>query len=703
MNKSPVGPPTFGTNSLPSVDQGIKSTAPSFNPAFEKSGTMEWFNDNISVTSGVSGGSMGPNPALGSVGPGSVGAHSVGPSSLGPQSIGPAQMGANPFVPGPMSINSMGSNSMMSSFVPNAHGSGSISGSVGHMSHMSIGSTSLGHNSMGMQGMGMYGAGAMDNLGSVMMAEDRRLGMGGLSMEGYMNMSSSTSIGGLSHHPMGDMFPYGKMGGDIPLRTLGFGLGMGMVGLDFNHPMELPPMILTEKIVIRWPHPSFRFMFLGEYLKRSLNEELQNLRSVHGITTVCPHREKNDQAACLLLEGPKEPVTTAAEEINGFMRAVLRQMRCVQLILSETQRRLLISGELAKVKEIQGQCGVHIVLEPLSSDINEASSSYDMRLPFSEPLPPVIIPNAQDEINEADIRPYRELISVLATSDVTGRSVIVSVVSNNAIVAGGWNWGVNNVLLILDPNVEVGLSPLEVEQLNTGEVLVNAEANTGKRILRVRPDHSHFGRNTDQQAEAFVSALGRGLAAAESLSVTAIAVVAPTSNQFFLDLPVDVIRSLTVEAVIAFVRRAPVRSLDKIICAETHSNCDQTPAGSDVGILLPAAGDRMASTLMLLLEQANIIAANANQMGLGMHGKGLLGDNYKRMPSLQMLSCNVALPRSLSAETLVPTPLLATPKYRYQMPLHHVSSNGASPIIIRGLVSGITSALNSLRALLAGH
>ena len=483
------------------------------------------------------------------------------------------------------------------------------------------------------------------------------------------------------------LLPGGGLG-DLPM--LGTSIAQSKISKSIPNPNH-------ETAVIRWPHQSFRFMFLGEPLKRSLNELLESLRTVNNILTTCPYRDKTDQAACLLLEGLPGTVAPCADRVNTFMRSVSQQMRCLQLLLSDAQRKALMAQDLAKVKEVQGMCGVHLVLDPQPTDLSESASTYDIRLPCSET--PIELEQESEgpqplEEYEKGFRPPHELISVLVTSKVSGHAVMVSVMNNKACV-GGWNWGVNNLLLVLDGSADAGLNPVEIEQLNRGEVLVNAEATTGRRILRVRPDPASMTlRGVEHQAESLVSALSRGLAAADSLSLTGVAVVAPLLNQCFSDIPVELVRSLTVEAVVAFIHRAPVRYLERVLCIEI------LPADVDVdgpseyslpgesSILLPAGGDRMATTMLLLLEQANdpqTLAASASQNPF----------SGPPVPSIRLLACNVSLLRNMIAESLVPP--LQRGVAPFMQPQPQLPPGPPGPIIIRGLMRSLVAAIQAIR------
>ena len=57
-----------------------------------------------------------------------------------------------------------------------------------------------------------------------------------------------------------------------------------------------------SRIVVHWPHPSLRFMFLGDPLKYQLGDMLHRIRS-RGIGVMTPVREKSSPSACLFIEG----------------------------------------------------------------------------------------------------------------------------------------------------------------------------------------------------------------------------------------------------------------------------------------------------------------------------------------------------------------------------------------------------------------
>ena len=64
----------------------------------------------------------------------------------------------------------------------------------------------------------------------------------------------------------------------------------------------VPNQFIESRILVHWPHPSFRFMFLGEPLKSQLSELLHKHR-VKGVGITTPFRDKGNPSACLSIEG----------------------------------------------------------------------------------------------------------------------------------------------------------------------------------------------------------------------------------------------------------------------------------------------------------------------------------------------------------------------------------------------------------------
>lgn len=150
------------------------------------------------------------------------------------------------------------------------------------------------------------------------------------------------------------------------------------------------------------------------------------------------------------LEGVKEKVEKGYNEINNFLYNISKSMSSVQIILTDNQRQILVSQDLIKMKEIQGDVGVHIILEPSSSDLDNCTSRYDLRLPYST----------------NDTEENKELIKIL----IPTAALSIEVTAFNCI-KDPWISDVDAILLIVDTNFDIELSSKEIEQLNSGNLL----------------------------------------------------------------------------------------------------------------------------------------------------------------------------------------------------------------------------------------
>jgi hypothetical protein len=59
---------------------------------------------------------------------------------------------------------------------------------------------------------------------------------------------------------------------------------------------------VENRLIVHWPHPSLRFMFLGDPLKYQLSDLLHKLRA-RGVGIGTPLRDKSNASACLVIEG----------------------------------------------------------------------------------------------------------------------------------------------------------------------------------------------------------------------------------------------------------------------------------------------------------------------------------------------------------------------------------------------------------------
>ena len=180
--------------------------------------------------------------------------------------------------------------------------------------------------------------------------------------------------------------------------------------------------------------------------------------------------------------------------------------------------------------------------------------------------------------------------------------------------------------------------------------------------------------------------MSEGLAAADNLQLTGIAVTCPVGNRALNHLSETLIRTLTVEAMVSFLRSITQTSLKRVVCIDITDD-DSTPASADgqynTGAgspqvngtstassqhadsqLFPACGNRMAGTLLLLLEQEVLFVRKAEQQReielQARHSDpfSMLSnrESYSQPfePTIQLIACNMPLPNSIPGHTIYP-------------------------------------------------
>ena len=183
---------------------------------------------------------------------------------------------------------------------------------------------------------------------------------------------------------------------------------------------------------------------------------------------------------------------------------------------------------------------------------------------------------------------------------------------------------------------------------------------------------------------ALVRAVSEGLAAADNLQLTGLAVTCPLGNRALNHLSETLIRTLTVEAMVSFLRSITQTSLKRVVCIDiteedntpppdAYNTGAGTPQANSTGtaspqnadaLLFPACGNRMAGTLLLLLEQEVLFVRKAEQQReielQARHSDpfSMLSsrDSYSQPfePTIQLIACNMPLPNSIPGHTIYP-------------------------------------------------
>lgn len=356
---------------------------------------------------------------------------------------------------------------------------------------------------------------------------------------------------------------------------------------------------IDDRIIVHWPHASCRYVFLAEPLKKDLSELLNSLRS-ENLTITSPYRDKTDHLACMLLEGNSDNLEYTANEIESYLTNIANQVRSIQIVMSDSQKKALVGNELVKMKEIQGKEGVHFILEPVASDLQSATSIFDLRLHFNDVK--------KDEFTSRNAT--HELVSARVLCSKTHQVVELCILPSSS----GVGWETICCLLIIDDST-IGLSAVQLGQLNSGHVLVDKDNLTGKMLLR-----SKIIKNDLE------SAISRGLNIAEQLSIEGVTIIAPTNLE--LNLSVAEVRTLTLETIINIIWTKSISNIKRIICVETtREESSKTMDDVETTVLEPAGGNKLALALLHILLKAN-------------------------RQNIQLHCCNVPLPKTMPAESL---------------------------------------------------
>lgn len=148
----------------------------------------------------------------------------------------------------------------------------------------------------------------------------------------------------------------------------------GAAGLGLNPSSPSSPQ-RRSKSIIHWPHLSLRFVFLSDPFKETLTSIVSTYRS-RGVTVTLPFRDKSDPTACMMLEGEQNLVESCSRNVTEYMSTILLQQRNVIMLLSGSTFSKLTANDLALLKEIQGRCGVHVILDPTVEEKKDAKWKY---------------------------------------------------------------------------------------------------------------------------------------------------------------------------------------------------------------------------------------------------------------------------------------------------------------------------------------
>lgn len=158
------------------------------------------------------------------------------------------------------------------------------------------------------------------------------------------------------------------------------------------------------KVVVYLPDLTLRYVLLGPPLSQLMTDMLSRF-TANGIKTKYPYRDRTDPHAALLIEGDPTLAVPAAHEALALITSATEELKSVHVIVSEEQHRTLLSSDLALIKYIQGQVGVHLKLEPTMAEMEYAHALVDLRFHFK----PISVDSVADRAMASDVHPWNTL------------------------------------------------------------------------------------------------------------------------------------------------------------------------------------------------------------------------------------------------------------------------------------------------------
>jgi hypothetical protein len=161
------------------------------------------------------------------------------------------------------------------------------------------------------------------------------------------------------------------------------------------------------KIVIYLPDLTLRYVLLGPPLSQMMTDMLARF-SKEGIKSKYPYRDRTDPHAALLLEGETISTTRAATEASRLITSATQELKSVHVVVSDGQHEALLASDLALIKYIQGQAGVHLKLDPNIQDAERVTTLVDLRFHYK----PISVDSVAERTIRSDSHPWNTLPTI---------------------------------------------------------------------------------------------------------------------------------------------------------------------------------------------------------------------------------------------------------------------------------------------------
>lgn len=289
--------------------------------------------------------------------------------------------------------------------------------------------------------------------------------------------------------------------------------------------------------------------------------------------------------------------------ISEYLAKVLASTKRVCVVVSARQGERLLRSDMGHVKRIQGNNGVHLLLDPSPVELASCVVKHDLRF------------YNRSATGQAS---GDELFSVVLHS-ANGKKVEVKVLFNFPSLPR-WHWGVNCLLVLVDSDDDKGITAADSTLLNMGGVLVSHDMAEDKTYLRVKvlstSDCSPLGLGNDDSNEAMFTetqrreevnelkdAIRRGILEAERLKMTGLAILSPVGSKSSVSPPTlsdSDLSGTAASAVLDTVSHSDLVYVTKVVCLEF---VDDESKGKTVAskILTECGGSAMIRSILCAL------------------------------------------------------------------------------------------------------
>jgi len=378
-----------------------------------------------------------------------------------------------------------------------------------------------------------------------------------------------------------------------------------------------------------------------------------------GIRTKYPYRDRTDPHAALLLEGESSIVAKGSIEANNMIQSAAADLRCLHVVVSDDQYKALLANDLALIKYVQGQAGVHLKLEPNQYEIEKVISIFDLRFFIK---------------GGAEARSPLHSLPKIAGSRGLLLTVNIGDIEISTFAKAFGNSGFLDKVDVIVRYVSTSASAAALEQ----EYSVSYDPQAAKTVIEVP-----ISANVLPMDWAGIITSSVRKAKEMGFSSAAFMILPSACRDFG-------------EAVVDFIKQTPIiQLLNRFVLVEDNNDSTIAPAsmGDSRGFPVtidPLAGDTLSGMLVGMLEKQETswfdagLSRPPTQSRLA--GYDSNNNNNNSGAKISLVLCNIPLPSSFFATSMTAT----TPFTR-----------GFKSFLVKGLIAGVINGMDLLRAIIA--